>query len=57
MLPYKEIATTIRDSMGVFDSILKILQPQSLFNFVYNSEQKREDLPLENIDALHNSIK
>lgn len=57
MLPYKDIATSIRDSMGVFNSIVKILQPHSLLNYVYNSEQKHAEISPENIDALHNSIK
>ena len=45
-MSYKEAATQIREIVGVFDSILAILRPNTLSNFLTMKEQE-EDAPLQ----------
>ena len=40
IVPYKEAATQIREIVGVFDSILGILRPSTLSNFLTMKEQE-----------------
>ena len=38
-MPYKEAATQIREITGVFDSIIGILQPKRLGNFIKDKDE------------------
>jgi hypothetical protein len=47
IVSYKEAATQIREIVGVFDSILAILRPNTLSNFLTMKEQQEEDAPMQ----------
>jgi hypothetical protein len=56
IISYKEVATEIRNYLGVLNSILKILQPHSILNFVYGKDIPHE-VTAENIEYFHTNIK
>jgi hypothetical protein len=49
--PYKDVAAEVRDKFGVFQHILKLLQPVSLFSFVQGQNGQEAEDNMDRIKA------